>query len=229
MARLRGRMIAPLILIAAVLLAACGSRGGESTAVDVEPAADTSSPTDFVLAGTTAGTRITVTNAGTDDICYVYVFDHSQGSWGEDRLGAKTLIEPGTGFGLEIAPGIPVNLRADDCHGRNVGQIDEVTLSEDEDFVWALAAGQAGDAQVTLINVGDQAVCFFNFKLSNSEDWGAEKLATVTIIAPTESISYQLAAGTYDFRAHDCSYTLIGERLGEQIDAGERFIFNVDA
>ncbi|MFQ5407540.1 MAG: hypothetical protein ACE5FI_03855 [Anaerolineales bacterium] len=173
------------------------------------------------VAGVTEGTRITVSNTGSEDVCYVYVSPASDDAWGNDQLGSAT-ISPGSSHGFGVDAGASYDLRADDCSDRNVAERFDVTVGQDQNFEWNVAAGQSGVAQVTLVNNGSTPVCFVNFSLSSEDSWGPDRLATESIIDSGSSVTFFIeAAGEHDFRALDCDRNTISELFNEQINPGD--------
>ncbi len=62
-------------------------------------------------------------NAGTIEVCYIYIVPAGAGAWGEDQLGGVESILPGTTRLFFVEPGL-VNLRAEDCNKNILSQVD---------------------------------------------------------------------------------------------------------
>lgn len=173
------------------------------------------------VAGVTTGTRVTISNNGQEAVCYAYISLASNDAWGDDQLGSATIV-PGGSHGFSVQADTVYDLRADDCNDRNVAERFDVTVGQDQEMKWAVAAGQSGVAQVTLINRGSTPVCFVNFSYSNQDSWGADRVATESVIDSGASITFQIdSEGEYDFRALDCDRNTLSELLNEQIISGD--------
>jgi len=174
-------------------------------------------PSEVLDAG---GTNITVLNAGTLDVCYVYISPTSEDSWGTDQLGSA-IVPPEESLAFTVEPDVSYDLRVDDCNDRNIAEEFGVTVADSKSFRWTVA-NEVGIAQVTLFNQGETTVCFVNYSLSNQDNWGADRVATESVIDSGASITFPIdSEGEYDFRALDCDRNTLSELFNEQIISGD--------
>ena len=202
--------IAVAVLALAGLACTCSALGlGEEAAPE------------STVAGVTTGTRITISNNGQEAVCYVYISLSSEDAWGDDQLGSATIVSGGS-HGFSVQADTTYDLRADDCNDRNAAERFDVTVGQDQEMTWAVAAGQSGVAQVTLINQGSTPVCFVNFRISNQDSWGPDRVATESVIDSGSSVTFPIESeGEYDFRALDCDRNTLSELFNEQISSGD--------
>ncbi len=173
-----------------------------------------------------SGTRITVLNAGTLNVCYVYISPSSEDSWGTDQLGNAT-IPSGVSEAFPVEPGVSYDLRVDECNDRNIAAEFGVMLADNKSFPWTVA-NEIGIAQVTLFNQGEAAVCFVNYSQTTADAWGPDRLATNSIISTGGQVTFDIpSAGTYDFRAQDCDRNALNEIFDQQIVAGDDLSWDI--
>ena len=166
------------------------------------------------------GTDITILNAGTIDVCYVYISQSSEDSWGTDQLDSA-IVPPEESLAFTVEPDVSYDLRVDDCNDRNIAEEFGVTVADGTSFHWTVAY-EVGIAQVTLFNQGETTVCFVNYSLTTADTWGSDRLAIESSIRTGGQVTFDIpSAGTYDFRAQDCDRNALNEIFDQQIVAGD--------
>lgn len=72
---------------------------------------------------------VTLNNASSQDICYLYLAGITAEEWGQDLLGNSGILRPGSKFDLTVAPGV-YDVLMQDCQGQQIGQISQRELTE---------------------------------------------------------------------------------------------------
>jgi len=65
-------------------------------------------------------------------------------------------------------------------------------------------SGGEGRASITLVNQGDETICFVYISPSSSDEWGEDQLGALEVIDPGEQRTFEVEPGTYDLMATDC-------------------------
>ncbi len=74
-----------------------------------------------------------------------------------------------------------------------------------------------GDAAIVVRNTGGEAICVVQFSSTSSSEWGGDQLGSSETIAPGDSRSFAVNAGSYDVRGLNCDQQLLGERRGVSV------------
>jgi hypothetical protein len=174
---------------------------------------------------------ITLVNQSGQTVCYVYISPVTDTTWGDDQLGGSEVIETGSSRTFDVAPGA-YDLRADDCNRTVLAEERGITVTP-EGITWTLTGSAAqppppsgGSLAINLVNNLDQAVCYVYIRPGTSTNWGADRLGSAVIAAGT-SQAFNVDAGTYDFRAEDCSRLMIDEQLDVLISQNSTWTINV--
>ncbi|OPL18716.1 MAG: hypothetical protein AVO35_05140 [Candidatus Aegiribacteria sp. MLS_C] len=188
----------------------------------------------FTACGDQAQEGDTTTDQGTDetelaevtiingleafDIHDIYI-DPSDEPWGEDRLGAEEILEPGGSFTVEIEQGTwDIQIIDEDEDTYTLWQVEvgpdghewNVTL-DDIDSDWGtdevlepriIEVGD-GEAWISIVNdLGGYDIFYVYISPTDSEDWGEDWLGSEVLLQGDELIVH-LDPGTYDIQIED--------------------------
>jgi len=176
--------------------------------------------------GQVTGTRITIANTGSDNICNVFISASAEDSWGDDKLGDQ--IGPGQSRSFSVDAGVEYDLRVDDCQDRNLDERYSLVVQADQELRHEIETGGTGTATVTLNNQSQSNVCYVYISRNSSDGWGGDLLGSEEVIGPGTTRSFDLVSGhAYDLKAEDCDRNTLNELYGEQISAGDDLKWDV--
>jgi hypothetical protein len=179
-----------------------------------------------------------VVNRTGGPICYIRVAaspSGQQGQWGPDLLGASETVAAGAQRRFQLDEGT-YDVRAEDCSMRAVEQQFaarvagavrwEVTGGSGGGVAGGPAGGPSGGTFVELVNDSGQPIFFVMIAASPAGQrgqWGADRLGSDEIVPSGATRRFDLAPGTYDFRAEGPQHQLIAQELGASIQGGVRW------
>lgn len=227
----QGRLALLTVLVMLALAAlACGIGGDEPTAEPTtpptaQPAVEpTQQPTEQpVVEPTTApvdntstaggskssggdvgsGIVLDVVNNTSSTVCYLYLSPSENTEWGDDQLGAETVIASGEYFTLTDILAGTYDLRADDCDSNILVQNFGIEMTSTEGYTWTLS-----DSQVTLtvINNSSIDICYLYVSPSTDDEWGPDQLGPETILYAGNTFAVEgIDPGSYDMRIEGCT------------------------
>jgi hypothetical protein len=78
-----------------------------------------------------------------------------------------------------------------------------------------------GTASVQIVNQSGTTICYVYISPSTDTQWGDDQLGSGNVIAAGDSFTItDIPAGTYDFRADDCSGNTLAEEYGVTLPGG---------
>lgn len=151
---------------------------------------------------------VRVENKTTEDICYIYIANSDEDSWGDDWLGDDELLAPGGDLSFEV-PGGTYDIQALDCDEYVLASAWEISADE------YLTPGAGGSLVLSVNNESSQDICYLYVSPSANEEWDADLLGDSEIVpAQGGRRKVYVESGTYDLLAEDCD----GETLEEQLE-----------
>lgn len=111
-----------------VRIEACGD-------VVMATAWEIASDTTLTIGERDADVRVVLVNDTEIEACYVLISTASSEDWGDDRLGAHEIVEPGDRRVFYVEPGI-YDLWAGDCDDQVIAE--QYTVDLTEDSIWTL-------------------------------------------------------------------------------------------
>ncbi|NOR82711.1 MAG: PDZ domain-containing protein [Ardenticatenales bacterium] len=168
---------------------------------------------------------LTVHNATTGSIWYVYISPSTSDSWGDDWLGDSVLL---AGESMEFSvPEGTYDLKALDPDDNVVAERYDLFISGDME--WTLYLDDAEDDYVTLtlINNSGQHICYVRISESTDSSWGDDWLLADTIPAGTSYSFYVPAGKSDDLQAKDCGDVVVSVEY--EVDLSEDTDWTVSA
>jgi hypothetical protein len=145
-----------------------------------------------------------VVNDSSIAVCFMYISPSSSQDWGEDWLGSDT-IQPGDEFDFTVEAGT-YDLEARDCDQNVLSTQPGVEVTQDT--TWTLSDlgpsdDTAGQYRLAVVNESSFVICAVYISPTTSDSWGENWLGSNSIQAGM-TITFDVAAGTYDLKADDC-------------------------
>jgi hypothetical protein len=167
---------------------------------------------------------LTLVNSSSSAVCYIYISLSTESTWGDDWLGASETISSGDSREFEVAAGT-YDLRAADCNRNTLDERYGVSIAGA--LIWTVAGtgGQPGSVTVTLRNNSGQTVCYVYISPSTSSEWGDDWLGSDTV-GDGSSYSFNVAVGSYDFKAEDCSHNVMDSQFGIALSSNWNWTIN---
>ena len=185
----------------------------EPTPTPVPPTPEPTATLEWTLTDVgVAEVNLTLFNDSGWDVCYVYISPTSSDAWGDDWLGAD-IVPDGTSYTFQVPIG-SYDLLAEDCDENALAEEYGVSVSEDTDWTLSPIGGEA--ATLTVYNDTGTPIWYVYISPSTSDSWGDDWLGSVVIPA-NASYTFELTEGTYDLKAEDENYNVIGIRFDEYV------------
>jgi hypothetical protein len=162
-------------------------------------------------AGAASTTTFTITNGGETEIYYVYIRPGWSSNWGKDMLGSSTTIPSGDMWSTRLTQGT-YDMLAIDSEGVTVGELADVVIGEP--YNWQI--GNGSEVQVTLINAGEETICYLYVSPSSAVEWGEDRLGS-SVLNPDDSWELSLEPDSYDFRMEGCGGEVLDQAYGFEI------------
>ena len=87
----------------------------------------------------------------------------------------------------------------------------------------------AETATLILQNDSAETICFVLISLAENEDWGEDWLDDTEVIAPGDSYTFDVPAGTYDLEARDCDSNVLATEWETDLDGATTWTISGDA
>jgi hypothetical protein len=187
-----------------------GGKGGPAEPSPTPPGAGESGGGKGGGGSTDRPATLTLVNNSSSSVCYVYISPSTESSWGDDWLGASETVSSGDSRDFEVTAGT-YDLRADDCDHNMLDERYSVSLTGS--LSWAITGEAVGAVSVTLFNNSGQTVCYVYISPSTSSEWGDDWLGA-DVVGDGNSYTFDVAAGTYDFKAEDCDHNAMDTQFG---------------
>jgi P pilus assembly chaperone PapD len=162
----------------------------------------------FALAGVGCTGTLTVDNASTLAIHFVYFSSTSDTLWGPDRLGETEVIAPGAQRTWEL-PVDGYDVRVQYAGGGTSETRTDVLAGTDSllscygpDTPGPDSAGQDATSQgdILVVNQAGQPIYFVHFSPSSESSWGEDQLGESEVIQPGAERRWSVTAGRYDLK-----------------------------
>jgi hypothetical protein len=151
--------------------------------------------------------RLTVTNAGSGDLCGLSL-RMEDGEWSGNFLMDGGHMAPGESKAFMLLPGTH-SYRAETCDG-DVVEIDDYSIEANAGRRWLITDDLTSGGSVAVENTGDDELCEF-YLTSEGEDWGENLLAGYSIPGGDDVIvMHGVDSERYDAKSHICDGSLIG-------------------
>ena len=183
---------------------------------------------------------LTVENTTGEDICLLFVSASSNTEWGDDVLGANTILRAGDSFVVENLAQGEYDFLASGCDSdvsvadySSPLPADEYNVNISGTYTWAIAgtrAGVSGGAGVTfsVLNDSTATACLIYLSPSTADEWGEDLLGPLenAVVTPNERFDMiNVPPGSYDLLIEDCDGTVLVEEFG--IDVIEDYTWNL--
>ncbi len=145
-------------------------------------------------------------------ICEVYLSPPHQADFGENQLAESELIASGSSHTFILEAG-EYDLLVRSCSQETVYSDAKITQNRH------VIIGGEGNALFQVTNQTAQEICYLY--ISNSGEWGSDRLGKVESILPGSKRIFFLPPSTYHARALDCEENLIAEL--EEINLTDSF------
>jgi hypothetical protein len=213
-----GRRWALVIIMLALASLACGGLLSQPTPTPVPtptpaptstpvPTPTTASPTDA------PGADLVIENTGNITVCYVFISLTTDTEWGPDQLGESDVIPSGSQFTITDIPPGSYDLRATDCEGNDLALEYGVTFDA-TGYTWTIAAST--QAVLVVNNQSSYTVCNIFISPVTADNWGPNVLEER--IQPSQSVTFTLPGGDWDFRAESCNGETFWEQFGSTVE-----------
>ena len=168
-----------------------------------------------------------VVNGTGQVVCYLHVSPASDTQWGDDRLGEQTL-PPGAVLRMQLDSRYPTwDLLAQDCDRGTLAELRDQPLPADGNFFLGASAPvpppvelPPQPVQVRLVNDSGIEICYLMVSEVGAP-WGDDRLGSDQTIPPGEEVILELDANLmWDYKAEDCSHSLITEQYNVLVYAG---------
>ncbi len=155
--------------------------------------------------------KISISNQGPYDICYVQISGSEQEEWGRDWLGEQEKIAPGASKTFNVDAGT-YDVKVMTCEQYTLATfwgIDSNTTVE---------VGGKGLVPLVVSNQSTTEICYLYIVPSSSNSWGEDWLGKSESIPPQEGGRvFFVQPGTYDLSTQDCDRNDLVTRSGLQI------------
>lgn len=139
--------------------------------------------------------------------------------WGLDWLALKTL-RSGESMTFQLPAG-RYDILLESCTGLTYN-FTNYRLAEDRELTLSSRDAQTNgvcDASVTVINNASVPICYLWMATEDSESFGGNWLGDDDPLLPGETTTFPVFADTYDLKAEDCDFNLLGFQNDVEIDA----------
>jgi hypothetical protein len=159
--------------------------------------------------------QLTVQNNLGGSVCYLYLSPTESTTWGDDVLGVNTLM-PGESDQYAIMIG-NWDMKAEDCEHNEVARLTAVSVADHATIaIGEKTASTPRIVDLNVVNTSAKTVCYLYISPSTETEWGADVLES-RVLSPGETDKYQVATGTWDFKAEDCDHTELLVMKGQTI------------